>query len=229
VQDAAAGSLPRVLGADDDPLLVRYMSVAGAAAYSRKYERTAMRRFSNRRELVLAGRALDVLGPCEEVLDVPCGAGRLTPLLLDRATRVACVDVSPAMLAHARVALAEPIAEGRVTLVRGTVGALPFADGAFDAAVCWRLLHHLTERAVRVRALSELRRVSRRGVVISFADASTLKASFRAWRRRTRRSVAVSPRDLAGEARDAGLRLQHHRRLASPFSHLASAVLLPSS
>jgi ubiquinone/menaquinone biosynthesis C-methylase UbiE len=204
------------------------MSEAGAAAYSRKYERTAVRRFSNRRELRLAARALDAFGRCREVLDVPCGAGRLTPLLLERADRVACVDVSPAMLAHAEAALARPVASGRATLRRGTVGALPFPDGSFDVAVCWRLLHHLTDRSVRVRALSELRRVSRRGVVVSFADADTLKAKLRAWRRRPRRSVALRPAELAAEAKEAGLALASHARLSSPFSHLAAAVLRPA-
>ena len=42
-----------ILRLEDDPMLARYMSEEGAAAYSRKYERSVLRRFSNRRELAL--------------------------------------------------------------------------------------------------------------------------------------------------------------------------------
>jgi ubiquinone/menaquinone biosynthesis C-methylase UbiE len=175
--------------------------------------------------MALVARALEDLGAQGSVLDVPCGAGRLTGTLLDRADRAVCADVSPAMLAHARRTLRAPIAQGRVELARASVGALPFDDDAFDSALCWRLLHHLTDRTVRVRALSELARVARRGVVASFADADTWKSRIRRFHRAQRHSVAVTRAELAGEARDAGLTVVKTYRLSGLFSHLGAAVL----
>lgn len=211
---------------DRDPRLARYMSKEGAEQYRRKYGRSLLRRLSCGRERALVARAMADLGARGEVLDVPCGAGRLTDVLLDRAENAVCADVSPAMLGHARRALREPIADGRVELARATVGALPFRDEAFDSVLCRRLLHHMAERSVRVRALSELGRVARRGVVASFADADTWKSRIRRLHRAQRHSTAVTRDELSSEARDAGLRLVKTYRLSTLFSHLGAAVLL---
>lgn len=206
----------------------RYGSPAGAAAYRTKYDGSWLRRWSGRREAGLLRWALTAAGTDGVALDAPCGAGRMTRVLLERARRVTALDLSPAMLAEARAALAEPVADGHVLLGAGSVDDLPFDAGAFDTAVCWRLLHHVTERAARVRILANLARVARRAVVVTFADAGTVKARLQRWRGRDRRCVKRSAAELADEAREAGLDLVATRRLASVFSLLAVAVLRPS-
>ncbi len=176
----------------------RYGSPTGAAAYRTKYDGSWARRLSARREAGLLRWALAAAGTEGVALDAPCGAGRLTPVLLERAHRVTAVDLSPAMVDEARATLAGPVADGRVVLGTGSVDALPFADGAFDTAVCWRLLHHVTDPATRVRILAGLARVSRRAVVVTFADAGTWKARFQRWRGRDRRCVKWTPRRTRG-------------------------------
>ena len=125
------------------------------------------------RDLALVERMLDRAGDGHRtVLDAPCGGGRLFPLLRRRAPRLVGLDVSPPMLAEAS-------GEG-ARVLRGDVFRLPFAEGAFDAVVCCRLLHHLDrDEDLRV-AVSELVRVSRGHIVASFWD----RASLPAWRRR---------------------------------------------
>jgi SAM-dependent methyltransferase len=61
------------------------------------------------------------------------------------------VDYSGNNLTHAGELHAADIAAGRVHLVRASVTALPFVDGAFDAAMVIRVLHHLgdVEQALR--------------------------------------------------------------------------------
>ncbi|MBL8749572.1 MAG: methyltransferase domain-containing protein [Planctomycetes bacterium] len=95
----------------------------------------------------------------ESVLDLPCGAGRLRPLLQERGHRVVQGDHSFAML---RLAAAPD-----TPAVRADALALPFANRCVDGVVTFRFLHHLTADA-RARAIAEACRIARRFVVVSF-------------------------------------------------------------
>jgi len=89
------------------------------------------------------------------VLDVGCGDGRLTNVLVDRHERVVGVDIAPEALRHVR-------AEAHVA----HVAALPFADRSFDLVLCTEVLEHLDD-AELARALGELSRVTARFVLLS--------------------------------------------------------------
>jgi ubiquinone/menaquinone biosynthesis C-methylase UbiE len=189
----------------DPKLITRYSSTEGAAAYRRKYERSWTRRLSHRREMAVVAAVLRDAEVGGHVLDCPCGAGRLGPTILARAERVTAVDLSEAMVREAREALAGPAAEGRVAFAVASADALPFADDAFDAAVCHRLLHHVPTREARVAILEELARVARSTVVFSFSDATTLKARWQRARGVDRRRTALTPDEVREEAAAAGL------------------------
>ena len=206
-------------------LMARYASPAGAAAYAAKYDRSWLRRRSARREARLLLAALDRAGARGLVLDVPCGAGRMSEALLARGDRVVGADLSGEMTAQATRRCAADVEAGRATFVRASVTATPFEAGRFDAVTCWRLLHHVVERRDRVRILDELRRVSKGPVVVSFADAGTLRARLQRLRGRRRRCVCLTAAELDAEAREAGLLLLWSARLASAFSLLAVALL----
>jgi ubiquinone/menaquinone biosynthesis C-methylase UbiE len=91
-----------------------------------------------------AEEALGLLGPLLarastsaplRVLDLGCGHGDLTPYVLaEPRVRIVGLDVSAAALRQFQ-ARTEACFAGRLGLVRGSVYALPFADGAFDAVV----------------------------------------------------------------------------------------------
>lgn len=86
----------------------------------------------NTREAESLARALDVPDG-GELLDVPCGGGRLSRALARRGYHVTGVDWSTAFLDHARAATdAEP---GRVTWERRDMRDLPWRD-RFDGAFC---------------------------------------------------------------------------------------------
>lgn len=209
----------------DEHLIERYGSPAGAAAYRAKYDRSLTRRWSNRRELSAVARALTRAHAAGRLLDCPCGAGRLTPTLLEVAEHVTAVDLSPAMVAEARDALALHAAAGRVDFAVASADRLPFPDQAFDTVVCHRLLHHLEDPVARGNVLAELARVAQRRVIVSFSDATTLKARLQTLRRVQRRRTVLSPRQLAGEAGAHGLALEGAPlRLSSLFSLVAVAV-----
>ena len=103
----------------------------------------------------LCGSAED----CPEVLDAPCGTGRISKLFPDR--RVTAVDISADMLKYA--------AEyEHVTGQVADVEKLPFADASFDLVLSIRFLHHLPEDETVGRCFAELARVSRRYLLVSY-------------------------------------------------------------
>lgn len=93
------------------------------------------------------------LGDARTVLDVGAGTGSYEPA--DR--EVVAVDPSPVMIAQ-RPANAPPV-------VIATAESLPFPDNCFDAAMAVLTVHHWADPAI---GLAEMRRVSRRQVVLTF-------------------------------------------------------------
>jgi len=103
------------------------------------------------------------------LLDVAGGTGNYAQVFRARGFRVVVVDASPEMLAHA----ARKLGPGRV--VAGDATALPIADGAADVAMFVHGLHLIEPRGA---ALSELRRVLRRGPAVVVDPTSDNAALF---------------------------------------------------
>jgi SAM-dependent methyltransferase len=93
------------------------------------------------------------LGDASPVLNVGAGAGSNEP---DDRPVVACEPSAVMLAQHPPGAVLRAVAE-----------ALPFADGAFGAAMGVLTVHHWSDRA---RGLAELRRVSRGPVVLFVRD-----------------------------------------------------------
>lgn len=109
----------------------------------------------------------------DRVLDVGCGTGDDVAALADAVGpngAVVGVDGSDAMVEEARNRASE---SAPVSFAAGDARALPFADGAFDAARADRVLQHL-ERSEE--AFAELVRVTRPGgrVAVTDSDWGTL-------------------------------------------------------
>ncbi len=83
--------------------------------------------------------------PGMRVLELGCGTGTLTAILVERGAQVDAVDASPTMLDEAKRRLARPIAEGRVRLhhLDATQVAERFPPGSFDAVVASLLFSEL--------------------------------------------------------------------------------------
>jgi SAM-dependent methyltransferase len=99
----------------------------------------------------IAALILHALAGARSVVNVGAGAGSYEPT--DR--RVVAVEPSPVMLRQRL--------PGSAPAVQGSATALPFRDGAFDAALAVLTVHHWPDRA---RGLAELRRVARDRAVI---------------------------------------------------------------
>ena len=193
----------------------RFATPEAAARYPAVYGNSSR----DRRERRAILRAMACVPRGAWVLDLPCGAGRGTRLLLERGYRVTAADSSGPLLALARAnyrslraRLWVPAAEFALCDVMAT----GFSAGQFDAVLCNRLLHHLREPRARRAALAELARISRGPPIVSFFNAFALD-SLGTWLRRAVRGPgpegrlsrgAISMRTFAADVRAAGLRIE---------------------
>lgn len=99
--------------------------------------------------------AAETLGPT--VCDIGCGTGALL-----RHVRNASKQAFTSMIGVDIIAPDEPIGAG-IDFVSGWVENLPFEDGAFDTVICTHVVEHILDYR---RAITELRRVARRRLII---------------------------------------------------------------
>jgi SAM-dependent methyltransferase len=118
--------------------------------------------FTGRFSGALARRFVDVVDPTpgQRLLDVGCGPGALTRLLVERAgaSAVAAVDPSEAFVEAARARL--PGADVR----RASAEDMPYSDDTFDAALAQLVVHFMADP---VAGLREMARVTRPGGVVA--------------------------------------------------------------
>lgn len=107
---------------------------------------------------VYAEEALRRAAPRGKVLDVAAGPGTLALLAARAGAEVTALDFAPDMIARLRANAAQQALT--VDAVVGDAMAMPFADGAFDAAYCMFGVMFFPDRK---KGLAELRRVVRAG------------------------------------------------------------------
>ncbi len=119
-------------------------------------------RFMGRFSDPLAPRFADLVEvPADgRVLDVGCGPGVLTAVLVDRfgADRVDAIDPTPGFVAAARARLPQ------VDVREGAAEALPYADDTYAASYAQLVVHFMKDP---VRGLTEMARVTRPGGTVA--------------------------------------------------------------
>jgi malonyl-CoA O-methyltransferase len=104
----------------------------------------------------------------QTVLDAGCGSGRYMLHALHRgARRVKGVDLSLDMLQRAALELREHAISADVSLVQGSLTALPIPDAWADVTLCGLVIGHLDDLT---QSLSELCRVTRPGGTVLCSD-----------------------------------------------------------
>lgn len=182
-----------------------------AQQYLEKHRSTLARRLSTWRDTRLARKALRLAGEPLRVLDLPCGAGRFWPTLLEHPTRTLIgADNSADMVAVARAATPPALLQ-RIETMQTSAFAIDLPDQSVDSIFCMRLLHHIEEPEHRLTILREFRRVTRDTVILSLWVDGNYKAWKRARHERKRKDRFVFPvGQVEAEFRKAGFRILGH-------------------
>ncbi len=191
--------------------------------------------WKNRLEMTRIEQALEDLPADSRVLDLPTGTGRLLPMLLGRGYRVLAGDYSEHMLGQARnhcgtVVPDWPAVSGRIEFEKLDVMATGLPDGAVDAVICNRLLHHYPTSELRRQALAELARICRGRIIVSyFSNLALSAARFHLknflLRRHPNDRVPIWPSTMAADVEAAGLNIARTLPVRYGFSPQTYLVL----
>lgn len=128
-----------------------------------RFQSSPKARKRHENDLRLLRSFLDTIPPGQKVLDAPSGMGRFVEAIREHGHQVVAIELN-----FGRVLDTHQRTPSRTPAVQGDVFHLPCHDGAFDVAVCFRLLHHLGPEQVQ-QTLRELRRVARRAFVTFYS------------------------------------------------------------
>jgi len=201
----------------------------GIDTYARTRYNKADQRFVHRREQNILRRYLSRTGRSSQViLDVPCGYGRFSELLLDFSSRVLGSDLSLSMVQT--MLDRSPGSRSKLWGVVGNaVSGLPFRASSVSGIVSVRLFQHLHTRAEREALLREFARLARDFVVLSYYRWNVLHAAHRRFRRKfksTQTTICmVSRAEFLESIRKAGLEVMHESAVL-PGLHAHHFVLL---
>lgn len=143
------------------------------------------------------------------ILDVPCGYGRFSELLLKRSSNLTSADISfPMVLATRRYA---PFTNSNHHFLVGDIKHLPLKENSFDCIITIRLFQHILNSSIRCQILKELHRVAKKIVIISFYRYNILHSIERWIRCRTKnikkRIIMLPLDDFVKELNSVGFKV----------------------
>jgi len=107
---------------------------------------------------------------CKNILDLPCGTGRITQFLLEHNYFVTGVDVSKDMIKLSKEKLSKY--KNLNGLVVSSGDTLPFKDNTFEMTTSIRLMGHLPSE-YRLKVIHEINRVSN-SIIVSYHTKNSL-------------------------------------------------------
>ena len=93
------------------------------------------------------------------VLEIGCGAGRMTRMLAGTFVNVIATDVSEDMINYGRTRVSQGNVEWRLS----NGATLPAEDGSVDAVFSCHVLQHFPSNAAQLQSFAEMRRILRSG------------------------------------------------------------------
>ncbi len=187
----------------------RWQSKAVAESYDAERFESPIGRFFHWMQCRALRESLRKLPRTASIADIPCGTGRMLPILTEHAPSVIALDISEAMIGQANRRVA---GSGQVQFILGDVRALPLGDNSVDVIVSLRFAMHLTPM-VRVEVLREFARVTRGWIIVGYGCDSwwhTIRRFVRSlllgiMGRRRSYPKSTTRREILNEAHTAGL------------------------
>jgi SAM-dependent methyltransferase len=178
--------------------------------YEKRRYRGQDQKLVDRREKRILRKILQELGGGSlRVLDLPCGYGRFSRLLLDKGFSLVSSDLSFHMVKRATEKSGESHLHSAV--VADAKRGLPFKNGAFSVLFSMRFFHHLHEKKERESILSEFSRVCSDWLVLSYYQRNWLHSLQRKLRRSIKKSKTmikmISRKEFYEEVRAADFKV----------------------
>ncbi len=139
--------------------------------FARRHRMRRLERFEKR----FAQRLLDMVGNSAHILDIPCGNGRFFETF-SKVKSLIMADYSINMLKAVEERFGNP---ENVRLIQAEISSIPLPDSSADLCFCMRLFHHMKNDQVRLCALKELTRISKKYVALSFYNKNCLRYYWR--------------------------------------------------
>lgn len=178
--------------------------------YEQKRYRGIDQRLVHRRERRILGKILQNIGNGSFlVLDVPCGYGRFSNLLLDKGFSLVSSDLSIHMVKRTREKSGDP--RFLLGVVADAKQGLPFKRGIFSLLLSMRFFHHIHEKEEREFILKEFSRITSEWGILSYYQKNLLHFLQRKFRKRIKKSKTrikmISGEEFVREVEEAGLRV----------------------
>lgn len=167
-------------GEDSSQYQQSYQEIANAAKYNEMYKGKISKRWSTAREFRILRRLLSSREHSGLLLDLPCGGGRLSPQIAPFTDLLVEADIAEGQVLYGKRTMRSETPQLWMT---ASAFHIPFKDASFDGVVCCRLCHHLPTAVERERLITELLRVSKGFVVMTFFDHHSIKNTLRRLRR----------------------------------------------
>ena len=205
---------------------------------ARKYAIKITKMGTDKREKKCILEALKIAGisPDSHVLDCPCGPGRLIPLLKKAGFKITAADISAGMLDEARM-YAGPMGlnclDEKDKLGTANLFDTGFESGRFDGVICHRVFQYFSEPRERILALSEIHRISKGPVIVSFLCSWSVDTL---WRKilcalhllKKRKNPPISPFRFSSEIHSARFKVKRWIAMRPFLSKRWYAVLEPA-
>jgi len=122
----------------------------------------------------------------KKILEVGCGTGRFTKILLSTESKVYGLDLSIHML---KQAINKTGKSEHIDYILGQAGSIPFRDDTFDFVYCIRLINQLPSREYAFEVIKDMIRVCHQEglILIEFVNS---------WGITRKKSVKLSVRDI---------------------------------
>ena len=167
--------------------------------FTRRYRMKRLNKF----EKAFAKRLFEMVGSEAHIVDIPCGNGRFFETF-SKAKKLTMVDYSTNMLKACEEKFRTP---ENIRLIQADISSVPLHDNSADLCFCMRLFHHMKSDQVRLGALKELARISRKYVALTFYNKNCLRFYWRKTLRKKIRGNYATFTHIVDLAKQMGLEL----------------------